>query len=229
VGVLLLLLLARLPNPFPQTASRKNFRLNAERLAEPLAQLIRPLGETLQWSRARRTNATNETDIPKIPTSFALSRFFLKFYPDGLFEQWNYGTRNRLESSVDRAGRVTSYNYDVLGRLTLTTLPDKTTRGTVYDEPGRVKKTIDGIGNTTTYIYNTAGRRASVVNTMQEQTAFTYYGDGSVDTITDFKGRVTKHYYTARNQLRRVVSHRARLTYWRVLVLAPCRIPRVRS
>ncbi len=146
----------------------------------------------------------------------AAGHLIRKTYPDNRFEAWNY-VGGRLDHQVDRAGRVTRYFYDVLGRVTKTLLPDETEtkRLTEFDAAGRVSRTFDGRGNATGFGYDTQGRRTSVTNAVGEVTSYTYYADGALDTTKDErKNRITqKNHYDTRGRLAKVVQP-GEVTQW---------------
>ena len=58
---------------------------------------------------------------------------------------------NRVTAEIDALGNRTTYTYDLDGRLVATTNPLGARWTTLYDSRGRVEATIDPLGNRTTY------------------------------------------------------------------------------
>jgi RHS repeat-associated protein len=93
-----------------------------------------------------------------------------------------YTLTGKVATSTDELNRVTSYTYDDLDRLTVTTRPDLTTETQTYDAEGQRTSSTDAAGNTTTYEYDGAGRLVH-----------THMADGSVTTTAyDPAGRATE-------------------------------------
>src|SRR5690606_17519610 len=72
-----------------------------------------------------------------------------------------YDAAGQVIATTDALGRTTTYEYDDLGRLVKTTLPDPDGVGgedapeyeTEYSKVGNVLREIDALGNVTTYEY----------------------------------------------------------------------------
>ncbi len=111
-----------------------------------------------------------------------------------------YDAEGRRLTSKDRAGRVTSFEYDELGRLTKTTYPDHTFTSTTYDASGQVLTTTDARGNVTTYFYDAAGHRTRIKNGLNEETTFTYDANGNQLTMTDSLLHTTTFEYDDNNR-----------------------------
>jgi RHS repeat-associated protein len=70
-----------------------------------------------------------------------------------------YWPAGQLKSMTDTAGNQWSWTYDVLGRLTDTTDPDKGATSNGYDAAGRLTSSTDARGTTLDYAYDTLDRR----------------------------------------------------------------------
>jgi len=93
---------------------------------------------------------------------------------------FEYDKNNRLVSTVDPEGHVTSQQYDNLGN---------------------VAAKIDGSGNATTYAYDCFIRLVSVTNARSEVTSYNYDLNGNMISQTDGKGNTTTYVYNAANKL----------------------------
>ncbi|NJR42026.1 MAG: hypothetical protein HC767_04595 [Akkermansiaceae bacterium] len=60
-------------------------------------------------------------------------------HPSGKQVNYTYNSRNMLETVTDWAGRVTSYQYDRIGRLITTTRPNSTTCTVAYDDASQLQ------------------------------------------------------------------------------------------
>ena len=114
-------------------------------------------------------------------------------------ESSTYDANDHRISSTDRAGRVTTYTYDTLGRLTKTTYPDGTTASSEYDAIGQTTRAIDALGNVTQYGYDAARRRTSSTDPAGHVTSFAYDAAGNQISMTDSLGHITRYGYDAAN------------------------------
>lgn len=82
-----------------------------------------------------------------------------------------YDAELNLTSTTDELGRVTTYAYDALNRLTSVTLPDPDGEGELaapvttyqYDKASNLRYVIDPLGNTTEYQYDHLNRLVQIV------------------------------------------------------------------
>lgn len=83
--------------------------------------------------------------------------------PNGIVTDIAYTPRGWVNSITLSAGaaaaQVTTYAYELDGRVATTTLPDGTTLSYSYDAGKRLTGITDGAGNTVTYTLDTAGNR----------------------------------------------------------------------
>ncbi len=113
------------------------------------------------------------TDANKYKVRYAydgLNRLIRTIYPDGTSDQTFYSCC-KVEKTIDRAGRTTSYLYDKGGNLAYTR--DAAGRITQYerDAMGNLTRLIDGNGHVTKFAYDARGR-------VSQKT----YADGRYDT-----------------------------------------------
>ncbi len=99
-------------------------------------------------------------------------------------------------SETDPCGLTTSYEYDLLGRVTRTNESDGSNTTTFYDDKHNTMTTYDEMGRKTVYYYNELGMNTKIVtyglsSTPYSNVSYTYNWQGNVATYTDAMGRVT--------------------------------------
>jgi len=97
-------------------------------------------------------------------------------FPNGQYIQYSY-TMNKLQSIVDPAGRMTSFDY-AGENLAQVNFPDGSRRKFYYDTNGIMISEVDQRSNTTQYAYNDWHRLNKITK-----------ADGSEQTITDFSSQ----------------------------------------
>ncbi|WP_285104033.1 RHS repeat-associated core domain-containing protein [Promicromonospora sp. MEB111] len=113
---------------------------------------------------------------------------------------YKYDHANRLESVTDDAGNQWGYEYDLRGRQTLTTDPDKGTTETTYDEVGNVLTTKDARNQILGYTYDaldrkTTQRSGGVSGTVRAKWAYDTVQKGQLTSSSRVEG--TAEYITA--------------------------------
>jgi len=108
----------------------------------------------------------------------------------GLITSYMYDRHGRLKQqqetdTVTGSIRLTSYDYDVMGRQTAVVRPDGSHEISVYDTNGRQVLSIDGLNHATSYRYDEAG---SVIEETQ-------YKDGASDLIPANASATTRYVY----------------------------------
>ena len=126
---------------------------------------------------------------------------------DDLVTCFTYTSRGLVDTMTDPLGRVTDYDYDLLGRLTTITYavgtPDQANRLFEYDLAGNVTATIDENGNRTEYEYDTMNRLTLVRDALLQETSYEYDPSGNLISTTDARGNITHYEY---DQLDRLVK-----------------------
>ncbi len=122
---------------------------------------------------------------------------------------YTYDAGSRLKTVTDPLGRVTTTDYDVLGRVVSTVRPDGSTSQT-YDpngnitsavsDAGSVSSTFDALnrlatstdlrGKTSSYGYDLAGNRTSFADPLGRITTSTFDLDGRMTATVDARGTV---------------------------------------
>lgn len=116
---------------------------------------------------------------------------------------------------TDELGRTTEYEYDNLGRLITTILPDPDGAGPLtspevtqlYNADGSVVAAIDPLGRATAYTYGARGVVTSVTlpdhdgDTEPTVTEYTYDAAGRPTEVTDPLGRVITSVYNTIGEL----------------------------
>lgn len=157
-------------------------------------------------------------------------------YPDGSKETTEYDILGRTIKATPRTGLTTEYTYDMLGNVTSVRQGEQVTRYE-YDLMGRQTMTISADGSESTYEYDALGNLITSTNPLGNSTAFTYtpesllervtYANGSQQSLTyDLAGNITsetdaegytkRYHYDAVNRLIGVtdeLGHKTSYTY----------------
>ena len=109
--------------------------------------------------------------------------------------QNTFDALNRLVETVDRAGGITTYDYDTQSHLTGVATPNGTTTSYVVDDLGDVLSETSPDRGTTTYTYDAAGNLTSKTDARGIVTDYTYdalnrltsitYPSDSTENVTD--------------------------------------------
>ncbi|MEV8537207.1 RHS repeat-associated core domain-containing protein, partial [Streptomyces sp. NPDC051211] len=134
------------------------------------AQISRKLGE--ETSRTTTTyggdNITVDPPTGETPTRAFLDgagrktelRYFRSDSPTGAYDKttYAYNQRGALESVVNQAGDKWGFEYDIRGRQTKQTDPEKGTTSMTYGQGDRVTSVTEGRGKTVVPEYDALGR-----------------------------------------------------------------------
>lgn len=113
---------------------------------------------------------------------------------------YQYDVAGRLAGMTDAAGNQWSYGYDLRGRQTSASDPDKGTGTTTYDDAGQVVTTTDARGEKLAYTYDALGRKLTMRDdttsgTVRAQWAYDTLAKGQLTSSTRVDG--TSSYVTA--------------------------------
>ncbi len=109
-----------------------------------------------------------------------------------------YGKNERNGKRVqvtDAEGRVTTLDYNSVGRLYAQTNSAGETVGYDYDDAGRLEKKTTPKGPTYEYEYDTVGRLWKEKDPVALQKTYLYYPNGELFTTTDAENRVIEYAY----------------------------------
>ncbi|WP_298814483.1 RHS repeat-associated core domain-containing protein, partial [uncultured Chloroflexus sp.] len=132
-----------------------------------------------------------------------------------VIEQWigerehrvfSYDDDARITTITDAFGRVTTYHYDELYRLTQITYPDGLSEFFTYDERFNRTSFTDRMGRVYTFTYDERGNRLSEVGPLGWQRSWAYNERDQVTQFTDAEGRITRYEYDDRGNLIRVID-----------------------
>lgn len=115
---------------------------------------------------------------------------------NGIKNIFKYDGKDFLIESQDAIGRVTTFQYDDLGRMILMSTPEGTKTEYVYDQDsGRLmKETVNGQAFKQ-YEYDKDGNVTGVQDALGLWTKYAYDKEGQLETLTDSKGRMTFYTY----------------------------------
>jgi RHS repeat-associated protein len=127
--------------------------------------------------------------------------------PLGRTTSSQYDANGNKISDTDANGHVTTYQYDPLNRLSVTTYPTvpPSTSTLTYDFRNNVVNAADQAGNVTHNDYDLPGRLIATTKAYgtanASRTTYTYYADGTKQTVTDPRGNTTTYTYDAAGRL----------------------------
>nr|MBA3311784.1 cadherin-like domain-containing protein [Planctomycetaceae bacterium] len=133
-----------------------------------------------------------------------------------------YDAVGRVLTETDPLGNVTAYEYDALGRLIKTTLPDPDGTGSLtspvttysYSIVGNLLSVTNPLGKTTTYGYDAARRLTSVTDSLNHATAYVYDNLGRLTSDTDANSGVTTYVYDAAGRKTSLTDPVGNTTTW---------------
>jgi RHS repeat-associated protein len=139
--------------------------------------------------------------------------------PLGRTTSSTYDGNGNKASDTDALGNTTTYQYDALNRLILTSYPTTpvTTSSKTYDFRGNVITETDQAGNVTKHVYDLAGRQSSVTRaygtSKATTTSYTYDDDGRKLSETVALTNTTNYTYDAAGNLKTVSGVNGNFTY----------------
>jgi RHS repeat-associated protein len=137
--------------------------------------LIDALGRRSEYVRDAYGNITQSRGLVGTPNVYSKSYTYTSDF-------------NQVASSTDPRGKVTSYTYDVLGRVTKVTDPLGHNRTFTYNAAGQVLTAKDGLSNTTTFTYDLSDLR-TVKDPLNRITTVFTDTLGRAASVTDPLGR----------------------------------------
>jgi RHS repeat-associated protein len=124
---------------------------------------------------------------------------------DDVTTQLTYTAQGLVDLVTDALGRVTDYDYNLFGRLTLVTYAKGTTEQGVqkfeYDSAGNVTAFIDENNHRTEFAYDSMNRLTLTRDALLHETGFAYDAAGNLIRTTDARTNQTTDTYDVRNRL----------------------------
>jgi len=106
----------------------------------------------------------------------------------------------------DARGKLWTYEYDALGRMTATTDPLGTTTRMYYDEVGNIIREVDPEGREKTFEYDQKGNLIKTTDALGNVTLFEYNTDGRVTKQIDPEGKEIRKAYDTNGRLRKTID-----------------------
>jgi RHS repeat-associated protein len=132
----------------------------------------------------------------------------IAYTPEGLIQSitdaqnnltsYEYDARGNLTKVIDAingAAHPTTFEYDIMDRLTKITYPDGTHVDFGYDYRGRRTSVTDQNERPTTYAYDDADRLISVTDAASNVTQYGYNTEDNLTSITDANNHTTSFQY----------------------------------
>ena len=125
-----------------------------------------------------------------------------EYYKTGAYNttSYQYDLTGNLVKETDANGKVTTYQYDDLNRLTKTTYPDTTYGTKTYDNDGNLKSLTDPKGDKIAYSYDALNRLTTITYPDSSTVSYTYDSAGNRLTKTD-TGSTGYYTYDTMNRL----------------------------
>ena len=124
----------------------------------------------------------------------------------GQVTTYNYDQNGNLLSTTNALNQTTTYTYNANGLLDSMTDPLGHTSHVEYDAQGNISAHIDALNNRTTYEYDAIGRLTAVVDPLGRRTTTTYDALDRTITTTDPSGAVTRFEYDANNNQTAIID-----------------------
>ena len=155
----------------------------------------------------RITNARNQLSVMTYTPAALLAS---STDPAGITRIFTYDTFGNLLTATGPEG-ITTYRYDMMGRLIGTTDPLGQVSSATYDKQGNRTSRTDANGNTTRYSYNYQGQVIETTDVLGGATTYNYEAGGGcpgcgggIDTLaglTDAKRQTTSYSYDLMSRL----------------------------
>ncbi len=163
---------------------------------------------------ANYVNVTNENGWKTQQTYDGIGRLkTVARFSSGLpysSESYSYNWLNEVSSRGDALGNRYTYQYDALGRVTMTTKPDGNSTRLVYNDVQAWTQSIDENGSTKYYLYDRLGRLIYVLEVTScgvcwYQTAYSYDEVGNLRQVKSASFQITTYTYDNLNRLTQAI------------------------
>ncbi len=118
-----------------------------------------------------------------------------------LYTRSVYNIKDQLIKTISSSGKVTHYEYDIMGRQTKVTYPDGTSSENIYDIAGNLVKTINTEGQITEYEYDSNNNRTKAIASNGAITRYKYDTYGRLIKEDSSDRGTTSYQYSASGQL----------------------------
>ncbi len=115
--------------------------------------------------------------------------------PDDTFFAYDYDAAGNVRRVTDPAGKITTYAYDLMNRMTAMVQPGSVVTGYDYDEQGNLVLVTDPENVATQYVVDDLGRTVRIVSPDAGTTAYLFDEAGNPVSKTDGNGIIVNFAY----------------------------------
>ncbi|MEQ9541573.1 MAG: tandem-95 repeat protein [Deltaproteobacteria bacterium] len=180
-----------------------------------ITQIIDPMGETLGYVYDANGDLVSFTDREGNTTLFT---YAANHYLEGVINplgvravRSEYDATGRLVATIDPDGNRIDLTHNVSARIETTQDRLGYTTTFEYDARGNVTRRIDALSNETTYTYDASDNELSVTDALGRTSTKTYDQYNRVLTFTDFEGHTTTLTRNSAGQVLSSLDARGRL------------------
>ena len=148
--------------------------------------------------------STDANNLMRSNTYDVVGRPLRTYMPDGTYGENQY-SNTFLVKTLDRAGRQTVFQRDILGRVTNQVDNAGQSVRFVYDSAGNLTDLYDQNGSRTRFQYDAEGRQTAKIYADDTQYTYGYDDEGRVTSKLDAKNKTTAYQYDYVGNLTNIV------------------------
>ncbi len=128
--------------------------------------------------------------------TYDLAGNVIEMSKNGRVYSYEFDKINRVSSVTDPLNQTTSYEYNIYDLVTKTTNADGTVKINTYDKVGNLVKSIDENGNPVSFEYDAVYRLKTATYANNSSNTYTYDSVGNLLSFTDNNGNKTQYKYS---------------------------------